>query len=64
MALGAGLIVLSIGLPYVISLPSHSYASVYAALLVIGVVAVVVRGWSKANRLWGERRWPGAGDAA
>jgi len=64
MALGAMLIVLSLGLPYVLHLSGRGYVYVYTAFLLIGVLAVGVRGWRKADRLWRERRSPGGGGAA
>jgi len=64
VALGSVLIVLSFGLPHVLRLPGRGYTYVYTAVALAGTLAIAVRGWRKANRLWQERRLPGGGDAA
>jgi len=55
MVLGAVLALVAGGLPSIVALPSRSYKHAYTILLLVGVVIVGVRGWSKANRLWRER---------
>jgi hypothetical protein len=59
IALGVLLVVLALALPAVIGVRGGIYAILCAAVAVIGSLAMAVRGWRLANRLWRERRAPG-----
>jgi hypothetical protein len=61
MVFGAGLAVVSLALPRVVSLSETAYGGVCAALLGLGALGTTVRGWRAANRLLRERRASGAG---
>jgi uncharacterized membrane protein len=56
VALGALLVVLSLGLPAVAGVRGTGFAIVAAAMAVVGSLLTTVRGWRAANRLLRERR--------
>jgi hypothetical protein len=62
MALGAALMIVGLGLPRIISLPSGTYSGICAGLLGVGSLILTARGWRLANRLLRERR-PDSGAA-
>jgi hypothetical protein len=61
VALGAGLVVVGIGLARLGDLPPDVYTAVCAGVLGIGSIILSVRGWIAANRLLREQR-AGRGD--
>jgi hypothetical protein len=56
MALGILVLLVSLLLPRLKSLPEGVYSGTCAAVLGVGTVVLTVRGWRTANRLLRERR--------
>jgi uncharacterized membrane protein len=61
IALGVTLAVVSLLLPRIVRLPAPLYAGICAGLLVVGAMAMTIRGWRGANRLLRDRQQGKAG---
>jgi uncharacterized membrane protein len=59
VALGVGLLLVSLLLPRLVPVSEAAYGGVCAVLLGAGAVAMTVRGWRAANRMLRERRSAG-----
>jgi uncharacterized membrane protein len=61
LVLGIVVMLVSLLLPRLFSLPEPIYGGVCAALLGVGALMMTVRGWRAANRLLRERQQSGPG---
>jgi uncharacterized membrane protein len=59
VALGVGLLLVSLLLPRLVPVSEAAYGGACAALLGLGAMAMTVRGWCAANRMLRERRAAG-----
>ena len=63
-ALGIAIMVVTVVLPFVVRIGESAYTLSMAGILLVGTVAIAIRGWRTANRLLAERRRDGGGSTA
>jgi len=64
ITLGIAIIVVAVVLPFAVRIREPAYSLVMAGVLLVGTIAVAIRGWRTANRLLEERRRGDGGSPA